>query len=447
MSRINTYESRKNYYRHLTRPNGEPLSEKDCLLLDLCCQWTKDNNIATSTYHYLLNEKFIRQNHPRTVKRTFDNISLYIEAEFKNIHVIYGVTHKDRIRIERVADFDLKMEEAKQKNQGKSSKKGVQKCPPSSTRMSTMVDRNVDPSTFIYKNTKKNTINDNHDYQENQFLKISELSEEGSDSFYEIYEECFGKDLVFEAEEEPTLPIANSKTDSWRIVAKDYHKPISAAFFADNNQFIQTEMLRLQTAGYDITETEDNHKINLNSNKGTLEKSVCLEAPRPLEAKQFIETAVKRLADESSGVEIIHSDQATDIVQTEVNPQKQAVIHQFNPLKDRVSRTCKNGNTYWGIPLSKFRYSKAMIEQIRVDSKKAHFTHEQIVGLFSYIAEKYPDKLIFGGKAGFISYMTKVVNGEMEYNKEEKLESIEKKRIEEMKELEDMFNNGRIQWA
>ena len=88
-----------------------------------------------------------------------------------------------------------------------------------------------------------------------------------------------------------------------------------------------------------------------------------------------------------------------------------------------------------------------MLEQIRLGSTKPHFTHERIIGLLNYIAEKYPDKLIIGGKAGFISYMTKVVNGEMEYTQEEKLESIEKKRIEEMKELEDMFNNGRIQWA
>ena len=293
-------------------------------------------------------------------------------------------------------------------------------------------------------------IIDNNDYQENQFLKILEKN---SDSFYEIYEEFLGKDPVFEAEEEINQeklpgPIATSKTDSWRIVAKDYHKPISAAFFAENDQFIQTEMLKLQAAGYDVSETKDNHKINLNSNKDSLEKSVCLEAPKPLETKQFVETNVKRLAEESSGVEIVHSDQAIHIVQTEVKPQKQAVIHQFNPLKDRVSITDKNGNTYWGIPLSKFRYSKAMIEQIRVDGKKAHFTHERIVGLFSYIAEKYPDKLILGGKAGFISYMIKVVNGEMEYTQEEKLESIEDKRKKTVAELDRILAEGnQIQWA
>jgi hypothetical protein len=338
MSRTNTYESRKSYYRHLTRPNGDLLSEKDCLLLDLCIQWTKNNNIATSTYSYLLEEKFPRQNHPITVKRTFDNISLYIEAEFKNIHVIYGVTYKDRIRIERAADFDLKMEEARQKNQGKTSKKGTLECLPSSTGMSTMVNSNVDPSTFIYKNTRKNTLNDIIDNHENQFL--------------------------------------NSKFS-----------------FSKNIDFVETNV-------EPITE-----------------------------------------------IEVAPSSPTNEVVQTEAKPQQKATIHQYNPLKDRVSFTDKKGNAYWGLPLAKFRYSKAMIEQIRLASKKTHFTHERIVGLFSYIADKYPDKLILGGKVGFISYMTKVVNGEMEYTKEEKLESIEEKRRAELKEMEDMFNNGRIQWA
>jgi hypothetical protein len=341
MSRTNTYESRQRHYRYLTRPNGELLSEKDCLLLDLCIQWTKNNNIATSTYSYLLEEKFPKQNHPITVKRTFDNISLYIEAEFKNIHVINGAIHRDKIRIERASDFDLKMEEAKQKDQEKRSKKVIQQCRPSSTGMSTMVNWNVDPSTYIYKNTKKKIITDiidNNDNQENQFL---------------------------------------------------------------NSNFSFSENI------------------------------------------DFVETNVEQVTE----IEIVPSSPTNDIVQTEAKPQKQATIHQYNPLKDRVSFTDKRGNTYWGLPLAKFRYSKAMIEQIRLASKKPHFTHERIVGLFSYIAEKYPDKLILGGKAGFISYMTKVVNGEMEYTKEEKLESIEEKRRAELKEMEDMFNNGRIQWA
>jgi hypothetical protein len=57
-------------------------------------------------------------------------------------------------------------------------------------------------------------------------------------------------------------------------------------------------------------------------------------------------------------------------------------------------------------------------------------------------------KLIIGGKAGFISYMTKVVNGDMEYTKEEKLESIEDKRKKAVEELDRILANGnQIQWA
>jgi len=115
------YERRRDYYQHLMRPDGSPLSEKDSSLLDLCIQWTKGNKIAISTYAYLLKERFPRQNHPITVKRTFNNISLYIKGEFKNTHVIEGEEFKDKIRIERVVDFDLKMNIAIEKLKNKKS--------------------------------------------------------------------------------------------------------------------------------------------------------------------------------------------------------------------------------------------------------------------------------------------------------------------------------------
>lgn len=44
--------------------------------------------------------------------------------------------------------------------------------------------------------------------------------------------------------------------------------------------------------------------------------------------------------------------------------------------------------------------------------------------------------------------MTKVVNGDMEYTKEEKLESIEDKRKKAVEELDRILANGnQIQWA
>lgn len=160
-------ENRKNYYGYLVRPDGSPLSEKDCLLLDLCIQWTKGGKICTSTYSWLLANKFPRQRHNRTVSRTFNNISLYIKANFKNSQVINSVMEKDKIKIERVADFDQKMIEAIQKSEEKNDTTNPTKCQPSTTKTSTMDDKNVNPSTYIYKKTIKIT-SDNHDH-ENQF--------------------------------------------------------------------------------------------------------------------------------------------------------------------------------------------------------------------------------------------------------------------------------------
>lgn len=289
---------------------------------------------------------------------------------------------------------------------------------------------------------------DNHDHQDNQFIDFSNFSEKDSDSFYEIYEEYLGKDPILPEEviiQEEPKPGISAKDDSWRIKARDYHKPIGA-LVVETDQFIEREMLKLQAAGYDVTEIEDNHKINLDINKGALENTACLEIPKPLETKACVDAAVKRVAKIEAVVQTHHT-QAKEVVQTDTKPQQQAKIYQYNLIKDRVSFVDKDGKTYWGMPLVKFRYTRAMIEQVRLGSNKPHFAHERIVGLLSYIADKYPDKLIIGGKAGFISYMIKLVNGEMEYTKEEKLESIEEKRKAELKEMEDMFNNGRIQWA
>jgi hypothetical protein len=56
------------------------------------------------------------------VKRTFANISLYVHAEFKNIQIIADKKIRDKIHIERVADFDLKMNIAIEKTKVKNKK-------------------------------------------------------------------------------------------------------------------------------------------------------------------------------------------------------------------------------------------------------------------------------------------------------------------------------------
>lgn len=150
-------ENRKDYYQYLVRPDGSPLSEKDCLLLDLCIQWTKGGKVCTSTYKWLLENKFPRHKSSKTVSRTFVNISLYIKAKFYNSQIINNTTKKDKIRIERVGDFDQKLLAKISKNSTRGVDKTVhphgQNCPPP-------MDKTVHPSTYIEDNNLKITTKD-----------------------------------------------------------------------------------------------------------------------------------------------------------------------------------------------------------------------------------------------------------------------------------------------
>ena len=94
--------------------------------------------------------------------------------------------------------------------------------------------------------------------------------------------------------------------------------------------------------------------------------------------------------------------------------------------------------------LSEFQYSKSMLEEIRVASNKPYFTHCRIEGLISYLSTEYPDKSVFGGRQGFIRYMTKVVNGEKDYDKPEDKTSVREKERKELEQWDYDFKHGII---
>ena len=165
-------DNKPEYYQYLTRPDGKPLSEQDCLFLNRLINWTKGNKEASTTYWWLLKNKYPHKRHPRTINRMFKNVSNYITGKFKNNQIINGVEERDKIKVERVADFDYKMIEAIQKSIEENKPNNSTKCRPSLTKMSTMDDENVNPSTYIYNKT----INKTTDNQDNQFQNIKKLN-------------------------------------------------------------------------------------------------------------------------------------------------------------------------------------------------------------------------------------------------------------------------------
>jgi len=177
-----TRDIKEDYYNQLVRPDGTPISSDEGLLLNLVTHWTKEKPVATSTYEWILKKKFSRLNHIKSIKRKFENISLYVKCKFEQKQIIDGEVHYNKLRIERVADFDAKIAQAKRKEI-------EQQCPHLKTQMSTAMEQNVhtsSPSTPEVtrdleppiKNTIKSTINDNHDYQHNQFLNSKNFSSE-----------------------------------------------------------------------------------------------------------------------------------------------------------------------------------------------------------------------------------------------------------------------------
>ena len=74
-------EKRRSDYNFLIRPNGKPLNDQDKLILDLLIQFTKNVKIGTTTYEYLLNNKFPNKISKKTVTGIID-ICFFIKIKF-----------------------------------------------------------------------------------------------------------------------------------------------------------------------------------------------------------------------------------------------------------------------------------------------------------------------------------------------------------------------------
>jgi hypothetical protein len=365
-------ENRKSYYGYLVRPDGSPLSEKDCLLLDLCIQWTKGGKICTSTYTWLLDNKFPRQKHTRTVSRTFYNISLYIKSNFKNSQIINGVVEKDKIKIERVADFEQKMIKAITKLEEQNDKNNSSKCQPPETEMSTMANKNVTPSTYIYKKTIKNTI-DNNDYQNNQFLNS----------------ENFSRDECVETKES-------------KIETSEIAKPAASQLAEEEVIYTEAEI-----ANYEYAEEPDYADV-------------------PVE---ILEEGLEYEEVESPNT----NNNSVEFVEKPENLKKtQSITSHYQSVEVKG----KDGNTYKATPLKHYQFNDGIILEAISRSNKPHYKSEKVRGILSYILQKKTNMLVYGGRYGFINYLVKLINGEKDYEYEYKYPPTQEERAVSMAEIQ-----------
>jgi len=85
--------------------------------------------------------------------------------------------------------------------------------------------------------------------------------------------------------------------------------------------------------------------------------------------------------------------------------------------KKQAAERVENGYSQLGEPILLLNYvftDAMLLEAIKASDKK-HYTPKQVKVILRNLLEKYPGKIIFGGNRGFIKYLTKVINGEIDY--------------------------------
>jgi nicotinamide mononucleotide adenylyltransferase len=85
--------------------------------------------------------------------------------------------------------------------------------------------------------------------------------------------------------------------------------------------------------------------------------------------------------------------------------------------KKQTAEPVKNGYSQLGEPILLLNYvftDAMLLEAIKASDKK-HYTPKQVKVILRNLLEKYPGKIIFGGNRGFIKYLIKVINGEIDY--------------------------------
>jgi hypothetical protein len=154
------------------------------------------------------------------------------------------------------------------------------------------------------------------------------------------------------------------------------------------------------------------------------------------------EMHVSRLAGGDSYPEAVPEQQTTNIVETKPEDSKL----RYNIPQSKRTEIGRDGKIYYTTPLVEFEYTPKLLREIISLSEKKHFTPERVVGIIQNILRKQPDKQIGGGRRGYINYMVKALNGEVEYDAENTQTSIAAINASARIELEARIMKNEIQW-
>lgn len=110
----------------------------------------------------------------------------------------------------------------------------------------------------------------------------------------------------------------------------------------------------------------------------------------------------------------------------------------------------KDGKMYSAIPLAEFKFDEEALDEIIYVSNRMEFTYIDVVTVIQNIIKKQPDKLIYGGRKGFIQYMIHALEGEYGIkksnldNKTNPTEYMKQVKVEEMTSKLEQGNE--IRW-
>lgn len=160
---------------------------------------------------------------------------------------------------------------------------------------------------------------------------------------------------------------------------------------------VTAKMLRSPESLHIYNKNKDKIKDKINSNQNHTNQNPLLE-------KKVVETTEPKIAN-SEYAEKSHNGVAREESAYTTQAKKQA------------AEPVENGYSQLGEPILLLNYvftDAMLLEAIKASDKK-HYTPKQVKVILRNLLEKYPGKIIFGGNRGFIKYLIKVINGEIDY--------------------------------
>ena len=230
-------------------------------------------------------------------------------------------------------------------------------------------------------------IQNNKKYNDFYQLSLTEKAEEilkNPEEYFAAFERSF-------TEKDPVRKI---KTSGQKTI-KDQVKNVRT--FGQKCLDIKSKMSGSPESLHIYNKNKDKINDKINSNQNQANQNHFLE-------EKIVETTEPKIAN-------------SEYVETPSNGLAKEEFVYITQARNATAERVENGYSQLGEPILLLNYvftDAMLLEAIKASDKK-HYTPKQVKVILRNLLEKYPGKIIFGGNRGFIKYLTKVINGETDY--------------------------------